>query len=303
MTPPTRFTPGSENLNLQNKVVQSLCLTVVTLVVMMRLYTRMRITRATTGLDDLAYSAMVIKSFTMGMGRHMWDVPSDSLRAALMYIDISSYIYMVLTGSIKITFLLFYRRIFAQQDMVRLFIDLGIGFVSCLSIVLLLVSVLACTPIQRTWEESTPGDCLNRMAIAYASAVSSAVTDFYVLLLPLPQIWRLNMDLGHKLRAMAVFGLGLLACIASLIRLGLTTILHGDGVDASWILAKWTVWATVEVNVGITCACLMLLPAFLSHVVPQAANKAVSRLWGRALGCLSGPTLEASKYPTINLQP
>ncbi|PHH63289.1 hypothetical protein CDD81_6146 [Ophiocordyceps australis] len=313
MAPLTRVTPGSENHKLQNIVVHSLCLTAVTLVVMMRLYTRIRITRATMGLDDycclcsycltIAYSAMVIKSFTMGMGSHMWDVPSGSFPVALMYIDIASYIYIVLTGSIKLTFLLFYRRIFAQQGMARLLIDLGIGFVSCLSTVLFLVNLFSCTPIQRTWDASTPGHCLNRVPIAYVSAASSAVTDFYVLLLPLPLIWRLNLHLARKLRAMAVFGLGLLACIASLIRLALTGLLQDDVVDATWIMSKFIVWATVEVYVGIICACLMLLPAFISHVVPQAANKAVSHLWARVLGCLSRQAPDANKYPTINLQP
>ena len=47
----------------------------------------------------------------------------------------------------------------------------------------------------------------------------AVILDFSILLLPLPLIWRLQMAWKKKSRVIAVFGVGLLACIASVMRL------------------------------------------------------------------------------------
>jgi hypothetical protein len=48
----------------------------------------------------------------------------------------------------------------------------------------------------------------------------NVATDFLILILPLPICIRLQMPLNKKLRILSVFGIGLFACIASVVRLG-----------------------------------------------------------------------------------
>ena len=76
-----------------------------------------------------------------------------------------------------------------------------------------------CTPIQKLWKPDMQGHCSSRHKGGVASGVMNVVSDFTILILPLPIIWRLQMPWGKKSRVIAVFGVGLFACIASILRL------------------------------------------------------------------------------------
>lgn len=64
-----------------------------------------------------------------------------------------------------------------------------------------------------------PGHCLSRHYLGVASGIMNVISDFSILILPLPIIWRLQMSWDKKSRVFAVFGVGLFACIASILRL------------------------------------------------------------------------------------
>ena len=64
-----------------------------------------------------------------------------------------------------------------------------------------------------------PGHCVSRHNLGVASSVMNVVSDFSILLLPLPLIWRLQISWEKKSRVLAVFSVGLFACIASVLRL------------------------------------------------------------------------------------
>ena len=76
-----------------------------------------------------------------------------------------------------------------------------------------------CSPIQKLWQPNIPGHCFSRHSGGVASAVFNVISDFSILILPLPIVWRLQMSWNKKSRVLAVFGMGLFACIASVLRL------------------------------------------------------------------------------------
>ena len=59
------------------------------------------------------------------------------------------------------------------------------------------------------------------------SGALNAFSDFSILILPIPVIWRLQMPWAKKSRVIAVFAVGLLACIASIVRLIYSSELKG----------------------------------------------------------------------------
>lgn len=71
-------------------------------------------------------------------------------------------------------------------------------------------TLFECSPIEKGWNQLTPGQCLPAKVLPYCSGAINVVTDFYLLILPIPCIWGLNLRLGRKLRALALFGLGIL---------------------------------------------------------------------------------------------
>ncbi|KAM7213238.1 hypothetical protein V8F06_011403 [Rhypophila decipiens] len=297
--PPPGVTPDFDNPPSQFRddiALHATCLTFVTLSVVMRIYTRRCITRAKSGVDDylcllsyaltVVFSGLMIKCYTLGIGRHIWDVPAPWLTEALKWFTFASYIYLVLATFIKLVFLFFYRRIFSTECTTRHLINFGIVFVSCLNGGIFFTTVFECDPIQRQWDPTLPGRCINPVILPCLSGATSSATDILVLVIPMRLLWGLNMNMRRKLKILAVFGLGLFACIASLVRLGMTPILRSD-FDATWNIGTIAVWATLEVNIDIFCSCLMLLPAFLDHHLPTSVRTSFSRLWSYMISLLS----------------
>lgn len=48
--------------------------------------------------------------------------------------------------------------------------------------------------------------------------------------------------------------------------------------DATWTISNIIIWASLEVNVGIICSCLVVLPAFLDRHLPSS-TRMFSRLF------------------------
>ena len=92
-----------------------------------------------------------------------------------------------------------------------------------------------CNPRQKYWEPIIPGHCFDRGQLGVATSVINIVSDFSILILPLPLIWRLQMSRAKKARVTAVFGVGLSACIASVIRLFYSSeLIHILPIDAAY---------------------------------------------------------------------
>ena len=96
---------------------------------------------------------------------------------------------------IKLCILWGYNRIFHVDKATKWAIWLGIFAVSVFYIVTFAIDLAAIVSFQ---------------TLPWATGIFSIVTDFYVLLLPLPLILGLNMSRGRKIRVVAVFSLGLL---------------------------------------------------------------------------------------------
>ena len=92
-----------------------------------------------------------------------------------------------------------------------------------------------CNPRQKYWEPTVPGHCLGRELLGVATGVINVFFDFSILILPLPLIWRMQMSWAKKARVTAVFGVGLSACIASVIRLFYSSeLVHISPTDAAY---------------------------------------------------------------------
>ena len=67
-----------------------------------------------------------------------------------------------------------------------------------------------CIPVQKDWDPKLPGHCLPSGVGGSVTAIFNVISDFYILILPLPLVWSLQIKLPLKLRLMALFGLGAL---------------------------------------------------------------------------------------------
>lgn len=126
------------------------------------------------------------------------------------WFTISTWVYIILSGCVKLTLLFFYRRLFQAQAKARYYINGAIIFVFALNVALFFTTVFSCNPVEKEWNAMVRGHCFNPVVLPYISGISSSLTDLYVLILPIVLLWGLNMNTQRKLRVSFVFGLGIL---------------------------------------------------------------------------------------------
>lgn len=179
--------------------------------------------------------------------------------------------YFLNLAVLKLTLLLFYLRIFPSQKLrwllwgtVAFDVLFGASFV---------IAVLAqCTPIDFfwfRWDGEHQGHCVNINAIGWSNAAISIALDLWMLALPLSQLRALRLHWKKKVAVALMFVVGTFVTVVSVLRLGALVEFAGtanptqDNYDVQF-------WSTVEINVGIICACLPAMRQLLAWLFPAA---------------------------------
>lgn len=192
---------------------------------------------------------------------------------------------------VKLSALLLYTRIFSVTRKLRWSIWVGI-ILQVIGYAAFTGHAIALTAICINTKTATTNTlCLNSYKVTYTQSLFSVFTDFYVLLLPIGVLLKLQMSLRRKIGVILIFMTGLLACAASLVR-AIITIQRLHSGDTLYGGSYVILLGVVEINTGIIAGALTTLPSFISKsgAVPSA-QKAISSL----RSCLSG----RSKTPSI----
>ena len=116
-------------------------------------------------------------------------------------------VYNPAVVAIKSSILLLYRRLFPGRHFQIVLWCVG-GFVLSYSFAQSVVEVFECSPVNSLWNPQVKGKCINLSAELVASSVLNVVTDVFILVLPLPILWRLQISLERKLELIGIFSLG-----------------------------------------------------------------------------------------------
>lgn len=88
-----------------------------------------------------------------------------------------------------------------------------IGFNIAYLITFVLVTIFQCSPIDGAWlrwDGTHNYTCNNENAQAWAAAATNIVIDIATMILPLPELYNLNLSARKKISVMAMFSLGIL---------------------------------------------------------------------------------------------
>ena len=114
----------------------------------------------------------------------------------------------------KVSILLFYRRI-TPNRVFHIFIWVTMGCTVGLAVAGLIADLLQCTPIAYFWDRSSPGgSCFNQAAFYFAAAGCSVLGDVWILVLPMPVFWGLQISLKRRLVLMSLFAVGFLYALS-----------------------------------------------------------------------------------------
>lgn len=111
---------------------------------------------------------------------------------------------------IKWSVLIFYQRLFGVKDSYLWCLRATIVVVFLWMVSVVLETFLLCRPLAFNWDTSIDGICGDRIAVYVIAGATNMVTDFMVLMLPIPMIWRLQISTAKRIGLMLTFSLGLL---------------------------------------------------------------------------------------------
>ncbi|KAF2142053.1 GMC oxidoreductase [Aplosporella prunicola CBS 121167] len=210
----------------------------------------------------------------VGLGRDIWTLPFKNITQVLYIYYFDEDLYLTALPMIKISILCFYLRIFPERNFRRIVYGV-IGCCVGYGIAFLLVSVFQCRPISYAWTQwdgEHQGSCNNINAQGWTSAAINVVLDLVVIILPLPLLAKLQLNKRKKALLMLMFCVGFFVTVVSILRLQVL-IKFGGTSNLTWDYVSVGYWSTVEVHVGIICACMPAMRSLFTHFMPKAMGQ------------------------------
>ena len=143
-----------------------------------------------------------------GFGKHDEFAPPDATSRFHQVLYAIEAFYSPAIALTKLSILFFYARIFPDRTFKRYLYAVAL-IVVLWWIACQVTTTFECSPIHFLWTQTpTSGHCINFQKYFLGQAIPNIATDLFILALPLPQIWKLNLKLTQKLGLMGIFLLG-----------------------------------------------------------------------------------------------
>ncbi|KLJ12295.1 hypothetical protein EMPG_12638 [Blastomyces silverae] len=205
-----------------------------------------------------------------GLGKDIWHVEFDDITKVLYIYFWDEWIYFSALTATKISLHFFYLRIFPKKSFRRA-IYVVMGLTLAYGIVFIIVSVFQCSPIKLAWlrwDESTPGHCNNINLQGWTSAAFNIVLDLITLILPLRELSKMDLWRRKKIHICIMFSVGSFVTIVSILRLH-TLLKFAKSHNFTWDYVEMGYWSTIEIHVGIICACMPAMRSLLRRIFPS----------------------------------
>ncbi|KAJ5889115.1 hypothetical protein N7504_009925 [Penicillium tannophilum] len=131
--------------------------------------------------------------------------------------------------------------------------------------------------------------------IVLYQAVLIFVSDVIILLAPMPILCQLNMPTRKIVALVAIFGTGIIACIAPVVRFSTLDYLRIGTTDLTYDSASSLYWMAIEFNLGLVAGSLSSLkplPVFRRFGSSAESNKASTGCTPHELGAMSGSDIK-----------
>lgn len=117
-------------------------------------------------------------------------------------------LYHPILALTKLSILFFYYRLSVSGGF-RVSVNVLIVINIALTVSIFFADLFQCTPVAFVWDSTIPGGkCMNTKAFFIGSAVLNIVSDFAVLLLPIPMVMGLKINTRKKIALISLFSLG-----------------------------------------------------------------------------------------------
>ncbi|KAK5663017.1 hypothetical protein OQA88_6432 [Cercophora sp. LCS_1] len=264
-----------------------------TVFVAARMVSRIGIVRSVSWDDYIVVFAWLVSFFLClsidfgtkrGLGRHDAHIDPAQKPGLRMCEYIFSVLYNPALMATKTSILVFYLRLARNtQKILRLASWAVLGIVNVAGTILTFMNIFQCRPINAAWDINvTPESCIPLLTEFICSSPVNVITDLAIMALPIPVITGMRLPPRQKTILVITFALGFFVTVVDVVRIYYlqqaidapmnpspdTSAIFGQSPGFSWNASFSLMWSAVEVNVGITCACIPTLKPLIIKILP-----------------------------------
>lgn len=186
----------------------------------------------------------------------------------------------------KTSVLIFYLRLAKNTQRVLRFASWAtLAVVNVAGLILTFMNVFQCRPTSAAWDtdfgETTK--CIPLLTEFICSSPVNIVTDLAILALPIPVLTGMRLPSRQKAILVITFCFGIFVTVVDVVRIyylqkAITEVPTGESTDPAsrfggqsdfaWNASLSLMWSAVEVNVGMTCACVPTLKPLILKLLP-----------------------------------
>lgn len=154
----------------------------------------------------IADASLYLVCLRHGFGRKMETLTPETLVSFFELVWATFLLYGAAVSFVKFSVLAFYHRIFPRSFPKTLVV---LTVISALWWILItLITIFQCIPIQKNWDDRVEGACLNYLNVYIAIQVLNIVLDAAILVLPIRAVAKLQMARANKISVAGTFALG-----------------------------------------------------------------------------------------------
>ncbi|KAF7621031.1 hypothetical protein F9C07_2282836 [Aspergillus flavus] len=237
-----------------------------------RLYDKLKISRQFFAEDYLIILSIVpttvvtiivlLSKWKYLIDRHTWDLPPQYFRPAKILVTVDFVFFFLASTFVRLSFLAFYRRLVAHTK-TRLYqctIYVTMFVTAVLAVAYISALLFRCSPVKAAYDFNPPTfypdypyHCTNREMILFTGSLLSTILDFWIMLIPIPLAWQLDLPLKQRLGVLGMFLLGLLICTCGAIKTRYLYTLFST-YDEVWVSTPIWILSALELHIGILCS-------------------------------------------------
>ncbi|KAH8652464.1 hypothetical protein BX600DRAFT_441338 [Xylariales sp. PMI_506] len=260
-------------------IVEGIFIFIVTILILLRLYTRQFIANGIAKDDilmTLAYIPTVaytvvcfIGDFRLQWDRHIWDIEPSLLVMSLKTSFANVILFDLAVTLTKLSMAATIQRLVVASKIrwMNILMIVLAGFISVGGIVFLIIVVLPCSS-----ETSGHGilsnssqHCVSTSVHILVAGIINTLTELMLVLIPIWIVIDLTLPARQQITAIALFGAGFLACAAGAVRIYFTWAMStSTNYDFIWDAWGVRLAAAFELYIGIICACLPAAKLFFT---------------------------------------
>jgi len=217
---------------------------------------------------SISGQGFIIMEVQNGGGRHIGDVDQDTYIKGMHYNFVTQPVYLWAICIVKLAVGLSLLRIAVEKKYriaiycvmgLMLFYTFGCFTVSpwiiCKGSTDIIQTIMVqCERIAMNWDPTIARSCWSvttLRGLAYSNQALNLLTDIiFAILIPVPMLWKLQMNKRTKASVIGVLALGMFACIAAIVRIP-SQMNYGKVGDLMWDSRDLTIWTVTECNIGI----------------------------------------------------